>query len=71
MPRPKFQPNPEQRHKLTRLAQAAKAERRAADTTDRLIAEVHQLNVPVSIIAETTGRQRKTIYRHLRDAETK
>jgi hypothetical protein len=65
MARPPFTPNAAQRRTLAALARLA--ERRAADDArlTELISKADGLGVPVAVIAENAGTQRKTVYRRL------
>lgn len=65
MPRPAFSADTTQQRVLAALARLA--ERRAADDAKltELIAEADGLEVPIAVIAESAGTQRKTVYRRL------
>ncbi|HEX6684190.1 MAG TPA: hypothetical protein VF062_15410 [Candidatus Limnocylindrales bacterium] len=69
MPRPKFSPTDDQRRAIEAIRKAARAREqklaRINEPLDKAIAAAAGMDVPITVIAETLGWQRDTVYRHL------
>lgn len=65
MPRPAFDPTPQQARALETLRRIRHDIDRHTDRFHQAIADAYNLGIPVSAIATTVYRTRKTIYSYL------
>jgi hypothetical protein len=63
--RPRFSPSADQRRAINWLAKLARRQTQTAGLIDLAIGDAAEQDIPVSVIADTLGWQRKTVYRHL------